>query len=207
MPFNAKQYNKKYYLEHRDEIRSRAKEYYEANKETINVRHREYYERNKDRLKEHAKEYWKRPEVRKRRKAYYEKNKKRLYQKHREWVAANKERSNELSRHYYARNKAKFRERHKLYAQKLKREVLTHYGGDPPKCACCGEKHLVFLTIDHIQGNGSEHRKKVCGGKGGINFYCWLRKNNYPDGFQVLCWNCNAAKSILGYCPHQEMSN
>ena len=28
------------------------------------------------------------------------------------------------------------------------------------------------------------------------------RKNNYPEGFQVLCSNCNFAKGKYGSCPH-----
>jgi len=31
----------------------------------------------------------------------------------------------------------------------------------------------------------------------------WLRKYNYPKGFQVLCHNCNMAKRF-GVCPHKE---
>lgn len=30
-----------------------------------------------------------------------------------------------------------------------------------------------------------------------------LKQNNYPRGFQILCYNCNNAKSIQGQCPHQ----
>ena len=33
----------------------------------------------------------------------------------------------------------------------------------------------------------------------------WLITNNFPMGFQILCWNCNVAKGILGVCPHQEI--
>ena len=32
----------------------------------------------------------------------------------------------------------------------------------------------------------------------------WLKNNNYPKGFQILCWNCNFAKGVLGQCPHQD---
>jgi len=34
--------------------------------------------------------------------------------------------------------------------------------------------------------------------------YSWLKKNNFPKGFQVLCMNCNFAKGKLGKCPHQK---
>lgn len=32
----------------------------------------------------------------------------------------------------------------------------------------------------------------------------WLKKNNYPPGFRVLCMNCNFSLGMRGYCPHQK---
>lgn len=88
----------------------------------------------------------------------------------------------------------------KLYRQKIKAEVINAYGN---KCTCCSETILAFLTIDHIYGDGHEHRRKLNLG-GGTDFYLWLRKNNYPEGFQVLCFNCNCGRQINGgVCPHQ----
>lgn len=83
-----------------------------------------------------------------------------------------------------------------------KMTCLRHYGGTPPSCACCGEDHPTFLAIDHIEGSGNKHRKEI-GSKGGYTFAIWLIKNNFPEGFQVLCHNCNMAIAILGYCPHK----
>ena len=81
-------------------------------------------------------------------------------------------------------------------AQKVKAEVINHYGG---KCNCCSEDRLVFLVIDHVNGGGHKEHQVV--GHGTV-FYRWLRKNNYPtDNYQVLCHNCNFAKR-LGKCPH-----
>ena len=35
--------------------------------------------------------------------------------------------------------------------------------------------------------------------------YGWLRRNSYPEGFQVLCHNCNLGKKINGgVCPHND---
>jgi hypothetical protein len=72
-------------------------------------------------------------------------------------------------------------------------EVLSHYG---LKCNCCGETTIEFLCIDHIDGYTD-------GPRSGEALYNWLRKRNYPDGFQVLCHNCNNAKGIYGTCPHK----
>lgn len=80
---------------------------------------------------------------------------------------------------------------------KVKQMVFDHYGS---ACECCGEKQNYFLTIDHINGDGSKHRKEV----GALNIYDWLRKKNFPSGFQVLCMNCNCAKRTGTSCPCKE---
>ena len=36
----------------------------------------------------------------------------------------------------------------------------------------------------------------------GASFYRWLKQNRFPPGLQVLCHNCNLAKSAYGSCPH-----
>lgn len=72
-------------------------------------------------------------------------------------------------------------------------DVMSRYGG---RCACCGEEQVDALCMDHINGDGSVHRKEIGSGR----LYKWLQDNDYPAGFQVLCWNCNAVKSIRGKC-------
>ena len=72
-----------------------------------------------------------------------------------------------------------------------KRLVLVHYSNGSMSCAKCGFENATALTIDHINGNGAEHRRNITG-----NFYQWLIKNDYPDGFQVLCMNCQWIKRI-----------
>ena len=80
--------------------------------------------------------------------------------------------------------------------------VLNHYSGNSIQCACCGEKHVEFMTIDHVDGGGCRHRR-IIGVGGGSRFYQWLVRNNFPDGYRVLCMNCNGAYGIYGSCPHQ----
>jgi len=84
--------------------------------------------------------------------------------------------------------------KHNQINKELKLEVINYYGGN---CLDCGEDHIEFLTIDHIMGNGGEHRKKFAGGLCGPNFYRWLRKNGYPLEYQVLCFGCNLKKGFL----------
>lgn len=99
--------------------------------------------------------------------------------------------------HFYRR----YRTKQKETAQKLRIDVLTHYGGNPPKCACCGETIIEFLTIDHINGGG--HKQMIKINRRGTSFYRWLIQQRFPEGLQVLCMNCNFAKGKYGKCPHK----
>ena len=80
--------------------------------------------------------------------------------------------------------------------RKKRMRVFNAYGG--PVCACCGVDHYEFLTIDHIDGKGANHRKEI----GREDIYRWLERNSFPKGFRVLCMNCNFALGSHGYCPH-----
>jgi len=88
------------------------------------------------------------------------------------------------------------------YNLKIKLEVLTRYGGNPPKCACCGHNNIRHLALDHIKNDGNDERRKTKT-RGGFAFYLWLRKNGYPSGYRVLCHNCNSSLGLYGYCPHK----
>jgi hypothetical protein len=90
--------------------------------------------------------------------------------------------------------------RAKVYRLTKRQTVLNHYGG---KCACCGIDNYEFLAIDHIDGNGSQQRKELGDAGRGQNFVSWLIRNDLPEGYQVLCHNCNFAKGAYGQCPHQ----
>lgn len=87
----------------------------------------------------------------------------------------------------------------------VKVEVFSHYGN---VCHCCGERNLKFLTIDHINNDGSIHRKTLCKnprGGSGFRLWKWIRDNSYPPGFRLLCWNCNCARAHNGgVCPHAD---
>lgn len=106
---------------------------------------------------------------------------------------------NLLTQHaWQARNPEQWAEIRRLKARKRhaanRLAALAHYGG---ACACCGETFEGFLVIDHIDGNGNEHRKAM-GARTGV--FLWLKRNGYPPGFQVLCANCNMAKERPGGC-------
>src|SRR5208282_3239645 len=76
--------------------------------------------------------------------------------------------------------------------------VFNYYGW---YCACCGSN--TVLTIDHVNGDGKEHRKKLS--KSHTTLYRWLVKRKFPPGFQTLCRSCNSSKGAWFYgsrrCP------
>jgi hypothetical protein len=97
-----------------------------------------------------------------------------------------------------AEEREKNNSRRRQLARKRREAVLAHYGGI---CQCCGEMHYEFLAIDHVNGNGKAHRKDL--GMAGTKFYKWLIDQHFPEGFRVLCHNCNMSYGFYGYCPHQ----
>ncbi len=131
-----------------------------------------------------------------------------------DWYLRNQDRQKDYRKKYYDKNILNYREaakekywrnKEKLLAQqaerlrKLRSDALKEYG---EKCVCCGETTQEFLQIDHVNGSGLAHRKSIPGG----NIYLWLKKNNYPkDGFRLLCANCNWARGMWGYCPHESL--
>ncbi len=76
------------------------------------------------------------------------------------------------------------------YYNNLKTLVLSHYCKGEIVCAVCGETDN--LSIDHINGNGAKHREEL-GFNNSYQFYSWLKRNNYPAGYRVLCGSCNSS--------------
>lgn len=94
------------------------------------------------------------------------------------------------------------RAKRRFYHQRLKNEVLDGYGA---RCTCCGETNRGFLSVDHVNGGGTAHRKAV---GGGIMLYVDIIRKGFPEDFQVLCFNCNLGRAYNlvneGVCPHRE---
>jgi len=120
------------------------------------------------------------------------------------FVTCSKCRKENYARHceYKKNNKKATNEWSKKRRRKERLDVLTHYSQGAPRCACCGERTVQFLCIDHINGGGNSHRKQGIG-----SIYPWLLVHDFPEGFQVLCHNCNSAKSYYGICPHQQQTD
>ena len=80
----------------------------------------------------------------------------------------------------------------------IRLQTLYWYSNGLMECECCKENDVRLLTIDHIDGGGKQHfiKDKI------KNLYEHLYYNQYPEGYQVLCWNCNKSYGQYGYCPH-----
>jgi len=128
---------------------------------------------------------------------------KKNYVNNRESILANKKRyrdersSEQIRKQLDAQIKSK---------RKLKFELLLHYSkvfdSNAVVPCCCDPFHLhlfncPFLTeldslsIDHINGGGTEERKKT-----GSGLYAQLKKRGFPEGYQVLCMNCQYVKRV-----------
>ena len=143
---------------------------------------------------------------------YREKNREKCREKVRKWQ---KEHGAQYTREWRKRNPEKMKiyekrrsneSRRRSYINcknKLRSIIFEHYG---KVCACCGESNMGFLSIDHINGGGNKHRRDN-NIKSSMSTYRWLRDNNYPEGFQTLCYNCNLGRAFnseaKGVCPHK----
>lgn len=151
------------------------------------------------------------------RKAYYEEYNKtdKVKQQRRDYYQRNREAIRSRSAVY--RSTPEYREHFREYARewrrknadrcaiaarkvndKLRKDAIAAYGG---KCVCCNLSEHEFLTFDHKNGGGTLHRKYDNGARS--NICRWLRDNDYPREFQLLCMNCNWARGKYGYCPHE----
>jgi len=122
------------------------------------------------------------------------------------------------SREYYLKNQVRLREyrrqwcltergqqTRKEYRDKIRLTVLSHYSQGKLVCNCCGESNYGFLTLDHINSDGWKEKKKEYRRHAGWKSYKTLIDKGFPEGYQVLCYNCNCGrdKTPSKICPHK----
>lgn len=187
--------NRKWYYKDIEKTREMKKQaqriYREKNREKCREKERKHYHENIDEMREKGK---------KKGKLQYSRHKNIVLVRNKKWNDEHKEQMKAYYSKYYQDHKDVILQQGKAYRDRVRQKVFDYFGN---KCACCGETEPKFLTIDHINGGGNVQRKKL--GKSGFVMYKWLIKNNFPDGFQLLCYNCNCAKGFFGECPHQLM--
>lgn len=176
----AKERARKWYYDNLEKAKQYRKLDYQNKKEVYKARRKKWWQENQEKNKQNCK-------------AYYQKHKLELNKKNREWAKNNRKKIITQKIGYHNRT-----------YQAKRSEVLMYYGNGKIACVCCGECEKRFMTIDHINNDGKEHRKKVRPG----NLYAWLIRNKFPNGFQTLCFNCNSGRSLnKGICPHKQIEN
>ena len=138
-----------------------------------------------------------------------EEKKARLIQYKKDWLAKHPgyqktwyDRHKEPSKKKQTRSKEEKIQAKKDRYARLVKTVLEHYGN---KCGCCGETEPMFLTLDHINNDGylTTYITKS-GHRGRRTNYETIVRNNFPEGYQILCWNCNSGRARnKGTCPHK----
>jgi len=79
------------------------------------------------------------------------------------------------------------------YFVTLKLKLLAYYGNGKVACVKCGFDDTRALSIDHINGNGNTHKKEN-NISSGTDFYRYLKREDFPEGYQTLCMNCQYIK-------------
>lgn len=187
--YECKECGREYKRTHRGDY----KRYYQKHKEQIQKRNKEYCLKHFDEKQKYFKNYYinNKNEINKKGKIYRELHKEERKEYYNKYCNANRERERERGKHYRDTHRENTKNRIKRYTINLKSEILSHYGNGKIACTKCGyDKDISALTIDHVNGNGRNHRKSLDTTK----FYSWLKNNNYPEGFTTLCQNCQWIK-------------
>ena len=201
-----------------EERKAKRREYRAKNKEKINEQKRELHSKNKEGLNQKRRDKYSTTKEKhnawKRAYRSIPENKERINKQQRESRAKNPEYYRQKDKERRLRNPEKHRESARKYHnttakpkfEEIKNEVFSYYSlklsdSKTPCCNCCGESFSInFLALDHIDGRKSMGHKPS---HTGIKIYREILKNDFPDGFQILCHNCNTAKFQLGTCPHE----
>ena len=71
----------------------------------------------------------------------------------RDWRTKNRDKLTSAQKAWRTKNRPQRILYNKQWQQDLKQQVFNAYGG--PVCACCGDTHLEFLCVDHVNGKGN----------------------------------------------------
>jgi hypothetical protein len=123
-------------------------------------------------------------------KTYCDKSKDKTKIKHAKYYENHKQHIKDKTILFQINNPDKVKVYAKNSRDNLKLEVFNYYCDNDIKCQGCGEKELCILTVDHINGGGCKHTREI------KNLYPWIKRNNYPEGFQIFCWNCQFRKKL-----------
>ena len=202
----------------KDDRNKKRRIYREKNKDKINKQKRKLYSKNKKQLNETRRKKYKQDKEKhnawKRSYRAIPENRERINLQQRENRAKNLEHYKKKDKERREKNREKYNQTRREYHQNIVRQkhaeikyvVFSHYSkklsnSEIPCCNCCGENFSIsFLALDHIEGRKKMGHKRS---HTGIKIYREIIKNDFPQGCQILCHNCNFAKFQLGECPHK----
>ena len=201
----SKEYGRQYYLKNKEKITQQRKQYYLENKAQICQSRKQ----SKERLDQYN-EQWRRehPEnVKNWGRTRYLKHGQQMLAKCKQRYVDHKDEYLERVKRYRStwspETVRKVEARKYGWATRktmaLYDQLFQIYGN---KCACCGESNRIFLTLDHIKGDGNAERKALKNRQHG----CVGKAIREPDKskYQILCYNCNYGKQRnKGVCPHK----
>jgi hypothetical protein len=123
-------------------------------------------------------------------KTYRLKHREKINQKRRDWYHSQE------GKEYWKKENIKALER----IRARRKKVIENYGN---ACQCCGESIYEFLTIDHVNGGGTKERETF----GVTSLISKIIRENYPDDYRVLCYNCNCSQAYSKdrICPHNKL--
>jgi hypothetical protein len=190
-----KEYKKQYYQEHKQKLLERQRRYYKNHPEkktSVCVDCGNLCSRRAERCAFCAYKSRTLSEKTKRnhKNLYYQEHKNDISKKNARYYQENNEQAKKRVKQYRDSHKEEIKIKGKIFNGKLKYEVLSYYSSGIPKCLVCRVEDIDVLCIDHINNDGRKQRRE-------INFgYSWLKKQGFPEGYQVLCFNHNMKKEI-----------
>jgi len=170
---------------------------------------KDYYSRSETKIV--LKKYYSRSEVKERTKISRARPEARAKANARQRVQNAKPETRAKKKKNYQDNKSEILAKTKVVRGDLKKEVFLEYSkrhskSKTPCCRCCGENFDIdFLSVDHIDGRTHLAKDEKYLKAYALNV--WIKKNNFPDGLQILCQNCNMAKGMKknnNKCPHEK---
>lgn len=166
-PEYYKKYKAEYQEKNREERKEKSRTYYQENKEKVKAKVKQYVTENKEAVSTRKRKHWK----------------------------ENAEVNHEKSKVYRAANREALAQKKWEYYQNIRKEAISKYSNGLMVCASCSHDMWTDLCLDHINDGGTQDRKSNPQVKGHAVF-TWVKKNDYPPIFQVLCYNCNQIKHV-----------
>lgn len=122
---------------------------------------------------------------------------------HRKYRERNRERLRKQRMERYHNNPDQDRQWRRNGINRLREEVLTHYGG---KCVYCGNTNLDVLMLAYWPESpqDSPTDPHIANSGGSAKRYRMIRQAGFPKGYEVRCHNCDSTRRRHEIAPVHE---